>query len=280
MGMNTNNKMSTSNKAKKEVVNTYSSLKTSIKRISVTKYIWMILLLVIVIVIIILWGRAVSNINIQNNRFNPILVPAPVNAANELLGNKEFNVPLPFQEMGFTYSFWIYIEDWSYKFGHWKNIISTSDETSGSTPYIGLYPRNNSLHARIATSASANEGCDIPNIPLQKWVHIVYILDNRNVNIYINNKLARSCALKGIPIINHKPIHICHKGGFFGQIARVHYFSKRISQNKVTQLYYRGPFNSYKKYSYQLFKKTPFDIVKHKDDKATDEDNTSVDGTK
>lgn len=270
MSNNSNNKSKNSsafkNKAKEEVSAAYSSVKNSVLKLNYSKYIWIIGLLILVIVIIAFWGRGVSNMNIQNNKFNPILVPAPVNAANQILGKKTFNVPLPFQDLGFTYSFWIYIEDWGYKFGHWKNIIANGNETKGMSPYIGLYPRNNTLHARIATSASPNEGCDIPNIPLQKWVHVVYILNNRNVDIYINNKLERSCALKGIPVINKSPLHICDKGGFFGQIARVQYFSKTITQNKVTQLYYSGPFTSYKKYNIDLFKKTPFDVVKTDDE--------------
>ena len=264
--MSNNSKKSSTvvNKAKEEVIGAYSSVKKSILNSSYKKYGFIIFLLVSVIFIIVLWGRAVQNINIQNNKFNPILIPAPVNAANEILGNRTFNIPVPFQEMGFSYSFWIYIEDWSYKFGHWKNIISSGNDTTGRSPNIRLYPRNNTLHARIATSASPNEGCDIPNIPLQKWVHIVYILDNRNVNIYINNRLERSCALKGIPVIN-KSLQICDKGGFFGQISRVQYFSKTISQNKVNRLYYSGPLTSFKKYNIDVFKKTPFDVVDNDD---------------
>jgi len=251
------------NSVSQEVVDIYGTIKQSVKRISRTKYMWVIFVLICIIIVIVLWGRAVSNINIQNNRFNPILVPAPVNAANKELGAKNFKIPMPFQDLGFTYSFWIYIEDWSYKFGHWKNIIQNGDDTTGLSPNIGLYPRNNTLHARIATSASPNEGCDVPNIPLQKWVHIVYVLDNRNVNIYMNNKLEQSCALKGIPIVTQQSLKICDKGGFFGQISRVQYFSKTISPSKIKQLYYTGPFNSYKKYDVQLFNKTPFDVVEH-----------------
>lgn len=255
------------NKAKKEVANAYASAKKSVDNIGMSSFIGVFMLLIIVAIIIILWGRAVSNLNINNNIYSPILVPEPVNAANVKLGKKVFNVPPPIQEVGFTYSFWIYIEDYSYRLGQWKKIIANGDETSGYSPLIALYPNTNTLHARISTHVSLNEGCDVPDIPLQKWVHIVYSLDNRNVNIYVNNKLTRSCALKGIPIIpsaKQNNVKICELGGFYGQISRVHYFSRTISQSKIVQLYNRGPFNESHKYNLQVFNKTPFDIV-HRD---------------
>ena len=258
-----NNSNSRVNKAKKEVMNVYSSVKNSVSNTgaSSVSIIIFILILIIIVVIIILWGRAVSNININNNLYNPILVTDPVNAANVKLGKKSFNVPVPIQELGFSYSFWIYIEDWSYRLGVWKKLISNGTESSGFSPLIGLYPNTNTLHARISTTASYNEGCDVPNIPLQKWVHIIYSLDNRVVNIYINNKLERSCALKGVPIIpKTNKVKICEDGGFYGQIARVHYFSRTISQSMILQLYNRGPYNESHKYL-QLFTDTPFNVI-------------------
>ena len=254
---------SRANKAKKEVANAYSSVKKSVSNLGVSNFIGVIILLIIVIIIIIMWGKAVSNVNINNNIYNPILVSEPVNAANTKLAYKTFTIPPPTQGLGFAYSMWIYIEDFSYRLGLWKNIITNGNESSGFSPLIRLYPNTNTLHARISTSVSLNEGCDVPDIPLQKWVHIVYILNNRNVSIYVNNKLARSCALKGIPIINpvKNKVSICHEGGFYGKISRVHYFSKTISQTKILQLYNRGPFNEAHKYNLQLFNETPFDVV-------------------
>jgi hypothetical protein len=156
---------------------------------------------------------------------------------------------------------WIYIEDWSYKFGHWKHILSNGYDSNGYSPYIGMYPNTNSLHARIMTTVSKNEGCDITDLPLQKWIHIVYILENRNVNIYINNKLEKTCSLKGIPVVNQTHVKICENGGFYGKISRVQFFTKALDFNKINKLYYNGPFDKNKKYNIDLFDKTPFDVL-------------------
>ena len=91
----------------------------------------------------------------------------------------------------------------------------------------------------------------IYNIPLQKWVHIIYMLNTRT-DIYINGKLERSCVLKGVPNVNNAPLQVCQNGVFYGQISRLQYFAKKINPNKIKQIYRQGPFGS-TKYKTQFF---------------------------
>jgi hypothetical protein len=167
------------------------------------------------------------------------------------LKNNKFTVKNSELGLEFSYSVWIYIQDWTHG---WKNIFvkgsgspgsSTSDEPASSqlrAPGLWLYPDTNSLHARINTYASPNEGCDIKNIPLQKWVHIGYVLNNRTVDMYIDGKLERSCVLRGVPKLNDSELVVCDNNGFFGKISNLVYYKYALKPEDIHNIYSNGPY--------------------------------------
>ena len=92
------------------------------------------------------------------------------------------------------------------------------------------------------------------------WVHITYVLNNRTVDIYLNGKLERSCALRGIPIIKNDPLYITSGSpnpGFYGKIGKTVYFTKPLLPNDVANLYQQGPLGS-SQYQIQFFKDGKF----------------------
>lgn len=178
-----------------------------------------------------------------------------------------FKLPQVTEGMSHTFSTWIYVKDWNYKFGQYKNILwkgnppttansSTLNTSNIHCPSIWLYPLTNSL--KVVTSTSSPElveSCDIQNIPLMKWVHIVYVLNNRSVDVYINGKLERSCALQGIPIITNDPVFITSGAplaGFYGKISRTQYFTKALLPNEVNNIYQKGALGN-TEYQIQFF---------------------------
>lgn len=211
-------------------------------------------MVVIVVVLIVVLYMLVKVMNYasgsveEKNKYEPVLISTPVNAYDKSLSNNSVQVPNPVVGLELSYSFWIYVNDWDYKFGEWKNILvkGNTNGNSGVSPGIWLYPNTNALHARISTSADPNEGCDVQNIPLKKWVHVCYVLNNRSVDIYINGGLQRSCTLKGIPNINQADLHVCQDGGFYGQISRLQYFARAVSPTEVKNLYVDGPYGGMK----------------------------------
>jgi hypothetical protein len=82
--------------------------------------------------------------------------------------------------------------------------------------------------------------CDIVDIPLQKWVHIGIVLWNRSLDVYLNGKLARSCALKGIPNINDGNLFVCQNGGYRGDLAALRYFNRSLNASEVYDIYKQG----------------------------------------
>jgi len=207
-----------------------------------------ILLAILAVAIIVIVIVVIVNNNKNKNNKN-IIIDTPVNA----FGLKDNKFTVKNSELGleFSYSVWIYIQDWTHG---WKNIFvkgsgspgsSTPDQPASSqlrAPGLWLYPDTNSLHARINTYASPNEGCDIKNIPLQKWVHIAYVLNNRTVDMYIDGKLERSCVLRGVPKLNDSDLVVCDNNGFFGKISNLVYYKYALKPEDVHNIYSDGPY--------------------------------------
>lgn len=207
-----------------------------------------ILLGILAVAIIVIVIVVIVNNNKNKNNKN-IIIDTPVNA----FGLKDNKFTVKNSELGleFSYSVWIYIQDWTHG---WKNIFvkgsgspgsSTPDQPASSqlrAPGLWLYPDTNSLHARINTYASPNEGCDIKNIPLQKWVHIAYVLNNRTVDMYIDGKLERSCVLRGVPKLNDSDLVVCDNNGFFGKISNLVYYKYALKPEDVHNIYSSGPY--------------------------------------
>lgn len=209
------------------------------------------ILFVVIVVVLFVVAFSYSRKKHRDSEINePVLFGNPINAYNFKQPANGYRVENSEEGLVFSYSLWIFIHDWNYKFNQWKSIFnkgsSMGDPNGGSSraPGMWLYPKTNSLHARINTTEDANEGCDIKNIPLQKWVNIVYVLNNRTVDIYIDGKLERSCVLRGVPILNDDPIHVAENGGFLGQIARFQYFRRALNPDEVYNIYSEGPYSA------------------------------------
>jgi hypothetical protein len=247
-----------SNYAKKGI-DTYRSTSATGKIIF---FIVLVLFLAFLIYFIYL-GVKVSNINSTNY---PIIINDVIDAYT---ARPAFQLPEITQGMNHTFSTWIYVKDWNYKFGQYKNILwkgtpNKSDDSTKPTihsPSIWLYPLTNSL--KVITSSTVPEkveSCDIQNIPLMTWVHITYVLNNRTVDIYINGKLERSCALKGIPILSSDPVYITTgspNAGYYGKIGKTQYFTKGLLPNEVANIYQQGPLGT-SQYQIQFFKDGQF----------------------
>ena len=206
-----------------------------------------ILLAILAIVIIVIIIVVIVNKNKNRNNQN-VIIDTPINAFG--LKKNKFTVKNSDLGLEFSYSVWIYIQDWTHG---WKNIFVKGSGSPGSTsgepassqlraPGLWLYPDTNSLHARINTYASPNEGCDIKNIPLQKWVHIGYVLNNRTVDMYIDGKLERSCVLRGVPKLNDSDLIVCDNNGFFGKISNLVYYKYALKPEDIHNLYSSGPY--------------------------------------
>uniref|UniRef100_A0A6C0IVY0 LamG-like jellyroll fold domain-containing protein n=1 Tax=viral metagenome TaxID=1070528 RepID=A0A6C0IVY0_9ZZZZ len=143
-----------------------------------------------------------------------------------------------------TLNFWIYIKDWTYNFNKNKYIIVWDNCN------IWLDKNSNDLHIHIPTYNS-NQGTKLKilNLPLQKWLNISVILDNRNLDVWVNSKLYNSKYINNIPkFINQSNMKINPYGGYNGYVSQVKYYNYVIKKNQLLginnlyRIFKNGPF--------------------------------------
>lgn len=88
--------------------------------------------------------------------------------------------------------------------------------------------------------------CQVPNFPLQKWVHVVVSQYNQSLDVFVDGHLASSCPLPGFPAISTDNMVLSPDGGFSGRIARVTYSNTSLSAAEVQAVYQQGPDSNYK----------------------------------
>jgi len=222
-------------------------------------FIIFILLIVIIIIAVISWMVSAAN---KENAANPVIINDVIDAN---VARPAFKLPEVTDGMGQSFSTWIYVKDWNYKFGQYKWLLWKGDPKTDKSPNadgkihspsLWLYPNTNSLKVVTSTTdTSGVESCDIPNIPLMTWVHIAYVLNNRTVDIYINGKLERSCALRGVPVLDKSSVYVTGgtpSAGFHGKMGKTQYFTKSLLPNDVMNLYQQGPLGT-TQYQIQFF---------------------------
>ena len=184
-------------------------------------------------------------------------------------GNKEQVIPdsrLP-NEMHssvYSYSVWINVDDWNYRFDQSK-VIFVSASSRGVNPEVTLGPTVNSITVGInltnrtsdddleerwdtegspPTTVGTPQKCVLHNIPLQKWVNLIVVLNNRALDLYIDGKLVRTCVLEGVPVRYGKifltPTGTDGEAGFSGQTANFRYFSYPLNPRQAYEVYREG----------------------------------------
>lgn len=162
---------------------------------------------------------------------------------------------LPANVMGtndYTYSIWLYINDWNYRYGAKKVIISKTDTQNKPSPEIFLHETLNNIIVRVnvydvdAETRSRLDDCVLDNVPLQKWFNLIVTLNNRALDLYIDGKLVRTCVLSGVPKTNPEsnivitPNSNGQPGGFSGKTAMFRYMGHAVNPRQAYDIYRQG----------------------------------------
>ena len=143
----------------------------------------------------------------------------------------------------FTYAYWMYIDDWSYKYGTWKHILhkGSADSWPNRCPGIWLHPTQNKMRVYINTYNTVAEHIDIDNIPINKWVHVIVTVRQQNTDIYINGNIRKSVLLSSLPKQNNGDLYINNYRGFSGFLSNIKYYNYTIPYSEVEALVKAGP---------------------------------------
>jgi hypothetical protein len=165
-------------------------------------------------------------------------------------------------EGAYGIQYWMYIKDWNYNFGKEKNVLSRSDPTNVNimSPNVTLHPTDNSLKVSVSVFPDTPGGssktepapaghsgasddvyvCEVPNVPLQTWVAVSITLFGRNLDVYLNGKLVKSCVLSGVPKPAIGDIHVNKEGGFSGYVCGLHHYPRMLTPSDASAFYGAG----------------------------------------
>lgn len=141
--------------------------------------------------------------------------------------------------------FWMYIKDWDYKFGEEKNVLKrVSADTGDVNPQISLDASNNTLRVTVSVfpvgTGTGTFTCAVENIPIQSWFSVSVTTFQRNLDVYINGRLVKSCVLPGLPKAAIGDIILNDAGGFSGSICNVHTYETMLGPEDTMKFFDAG----------------------------------------
>lgn len=145
----------------------------------------------------------------------------------------------------YTYSMWLYINDWNYRYGTTKTVLSRGDKTLQPSPGVTLGGMENNLSIKVncygTTTGSHIHTCTVQNIPLQKWVNVIISLYGRTLDVYQDGKLVRTCVLPGVAKVNpDADIVVTPQGGFDGWTTNFQYWPTATNPQDAYNIYKDG----------------------------------------
>ena len=148
------------------------------------------------------------------------------------------SIPEP-TSTNYAYSIWLYIGDWSVRYGQEKTLMVRD----GTVPQLTLGATENTLTTKVKLSDGSIATCMVPVVPIQKWTNIIVSVDDKALDTYINGKLVRTCILSSpqAAISSSAALHITPNGGFSGYTSRARYWASPISPQEAWNVYKQGP---------------------------------------
>jgi hypothetical protein len=188
------------------------------------------------------------------------------------------NLPVLYEGGEFTVSTWLYINNWSYRSGFNKSIISIGGPNfdtiriylGGTKPKLSVRlhtrERGSSVptNTQVQTSDSLERAtlnsvfnilqtdsglldssslCDLPEIELQRWVNVTVAVNGKTVDVYLDGKLSRSCVLPSFFKVDAGgySANLLGYGGFGGKISTTTMYDAALNPEQVYKNYIAGP---------------------------------------
>lgn len=190
------------------------------------------------------------------------LLPTALDATTSSIV-KAKDAPLSAESQGsYGMQWWMFVRDWNYGYGKDKEIIVRSDPTNASVanPRISLHPTDNTLKISVSLFPSNTDGsskstpapaghsgstddvyiCEVPNIPLQDWFSVSVTVFERNLDVYIDGKLVKSCFLPGVPKPAAGDITLAGNGGFSGNMCNFYHYPRMLTPGDALTFYGAG----------------------------------------
>jgi hypothetical protein len=162
--------------------------------------------------------------------------------------------------MEFTWSVWLNIsalktdttKDFNHIFSKGNNNFRTAPSTPTGISTVnnapGVYLQNQTgsggnptIRIYMDTVDDNNVFVDIPNIPLNKWMHMAIRIKNNIMDIYINGNVANRYLFTSVPKQNYNDVLVAQNGGFDGSLSNLLYYDRALNIYEINNLILAGP---------------------------------------
>ena len=191
----------------------------------------MLIIVVIILYIVYMYyfgARATSYLASQRDAKTVLNIPA-----SKLAGGSSTD---------YTFSVWLYVNNWNYKLGEPKVIL----ERRGIDSMV-LGGNINNVTVTLATYPSdagsqVEASCQIENVPLQSWTNLIMTLNGNALDCYLDGKLVRTCLMPGVPKLSGAGTLVLTPQGqsFQGSTAKFQYFPRAINPREAYAIYREG----------------------------------------
>ena len=200
-----------------------------------------IIIFVIIIIIVISFF-----INRKLYTYN-IILDTPLFLVDEVYSAVSID-KLPESKIGrkYTYTMWLNIPNipensvWQDDFKYKKPIVFHY-----GSPNVYYLPKKHHILVSIAYKNERNEkeyyDFIIDDFKSQKWVNLGVVVDNRNIDIYIDGELYASTILPNVPWVPNKFLYLGQKNNNFnGHIYYLEYANTNLNGNQIRNIYHSG----------------------------------------
>jgi hypothetical protein len=158
-------------------------------------------------------------------------------------GKKQFDsgisIPMSLNQsegLTFSYTAWIKVDDFSYRYGQEKVIfIKGTTDLSSMCPGVFLDANTNSLLVKVDTFGN-REVIVVDNLSAKKWFHLAIAVDQDSIDVYINGTLYSHHSIPQLPRQNPSTVHVGVGGGFDGKISSLNYYNYFLKPSDVASV--------------------------------------------
>jgi hypothetical protein len=149
----------------------------------------------------------------------------------------------------FTWSIWLNITNTGTIANQYQHVFHKGDNNfqedgmnfPNNAPGLYISPETNELVVVMNTFTTIKEEIIIPNIPMNKWLHVLIRIENNKLDVYINGALAKRHILGSVPKQNYGNVYVALNGGFAGYISDLRYYNSALQTGDILKIVNNGP---------------------------------------
>ena len=175
----------------------------------------------------------------------------------------------------FSYSVWLWIDTKSWNTTtKWKHVFhkgpmfniannlsnsEPSDFCNIQSPGLWLDGKTNKIRLYMNTFGVHNEYIEVDNIPVKKWICVIYTQSGFNADLYINGRLKERKELRTLPRQNYANVHLNQDDGYQGYLSHLKYYNYALNSSEIHDITEKGPSLEYVKQSTDVLSSVKID---------------------